>query len=91
MKSWLSFIFFTIVSIAGHSHDRILQRIIFIGDVTSKGAEQKNILQHAMANVVGGKTSVIYSDENSYLHGKASPEVNGPDPLSKFGSRSISQ
>jgi len=73
MKSWISFIFCTVVSIAGYNQDSILHRIIFIGDATGKGADEQKILQHAMANVVGGKTSVIYSDENSYLRGKILP------------------
>ncbi|HZI52535.1 MAG TPA: hypothetical protein VFD56_02475, partial [Chitinophagaceae bacterium] len=73
MKFCLSFIFCSVVSIAGFNQDSIAYRIIFIGDATGKGAEEQKILQHAMTNVVGGKTSVIYSDENSYLRGKVLP------------------
>ena len=51
MKSWLSFIFCTVVSTAGYTQDSILHRIIFIGEATGKSGEEQIILQHAIANV----------------------------------------
>ena len=44
-----------------------------------------------MANIIGGKTSVIYSDENSYLRGKVLPGSKRANASSKSGSRNISQ
>ena len=76
MKSWLSFIICIIISIAGYAQDSIAHRIIFIGDALGRDAEEQRILNHALNNVVAGRTSVIYSDESPYLRGKIQPGSN---------------
>ena len=70
MKSWLCFIIYTTITTAGYAQDSIFHRIIFIGDAAGKDAEEQRILDHALSNVLTGRTSVIYSDESPYLRGK---------------------
>jgi len=69
MKFFLNLLFIMILTNDGFAQDSILYRVIVIGE---NNAGEK-FQQHAAGNVIGGKTSVIYLDENNYLQGKMKP------------------
>ena len=72
MKYLLILVFGIVLSKMGLAQDSLRYRIIFIGE---SGAEPK-LQQHAAGNIIRGKTSVIYLDENTYLRGKLQPGSN---------------
>jgi len=53
--------------------DTILSRIIFIGDAGETNQHQKKLIAHASANILTGKTTVIYLGDNIYPSGMALP------------------
>ncbi|MEP7371982.1 MAG: BamA/TamA family outer membrane protein [Chitinophagaceae bacterium] len=65
MKYLLSLFFIIGVMASGFGQDSIWYRLIFIGDNEAD--------QYAPANIISGKTSVIYLDESNYLRGKLYP------------------
>ena len=70
MKYFLNLVFTIILTTAGFAQDSIRYRVMFIG---RKRVQNEKIQQHAAGNVISGKTSVIYLDENNYLRGKMKP------------------
>lgn len=63
-----------LITTMGFAQDSIRYRIIFIGDATKMDAGEEKILQHATGNILEGKTTLFYLDENKYLRGKISPD-----------------
>ena len=69
MRLLFNLAFVTVLTSVGYSQDSILHRVILIGESNAA----KTIQAHASGNMAGGKTSVIFLDENSYLRGKMKP------------------
>ena len=70
MKYLLLLIFINIITTAGFAQDSIRYRVIFIGDEGEMNAEQQKILQHAANNILEGRTTTFFLNENKYLQGK---------------------
>lgn len=66
-----------IMAMAVQAQDSIRSRVILIGDAGKIDAQQKAVLAGAAANIIPGKTTVLFLGDNVYPSGLSLP--GGPD------------
>ncbi|WP_118975149.1 BamA/TamA family outer membrane protein [Taibaiella koreensis] len=66
------FLFFCNVT-ALQAQDSVRSRVILIGDAGEMDDQQKLVIPHAAAQVLPGKTTVLYLGDNIYPHGMGLP------------------
>lgn len=75
MKRLFPFLLLIILgnSMNAQQKDLIYSRVIFIGDAGEMDTQQSAVLKHAAANVIKGKTTVMYLGDNIYPKGMGLP------------------
>jgi hypothetical protein len=69
----LFLLYFLFAALLTHAQDSVKYRIILIGDAGELDKQQNGVIQHAVSNVLKGKTSVLYLGDNIYPTGMGLP------------------